>query len=650
MSHREPIKLIVIHGWGGTFARAVDTVTGLLHFPACWKQGAFHVERRMGLVLRELLAAPDPDVDTQALQKLIVSRLLLSSSRVCKGPQAIDSRESIRLTEQRILSDMGHLGIPISPAAREERARQLREEAYSRLGPMLSALDELKQPLSPRGATAPCESEAREVIREAAAGRAWEGNLLSLLETIRGMHETGGDMDTIGSAVLYTHYLAGRAARDRRPFRLGSEYRYVFLNYHESLRPLSALGPAELYMADLPLGAFPDFADDARYLRDHDVFIKRFEDHHPYTGTIRRSMEKLRDDGALEFFDLSGPCDGEEPDILKCGTDMVFDNTIAGTDRDCPGARTIRDAAHAEDYVTDRSALSRLLTDLIKGNACKVELAQILFESIRNDDAYDRLRDRGWDKLPRAWYEVYREQEESLLENAYLLSFRRPEGAGPVQGAQALGPGSDTPEWKHATGRDRDSVRVLVALAPFVEPGTRRITTGKAIEYYSRTIPEADYVFYCYGCSIMLARRVNQADFSFNLGVMMPLIGSSEDGGHSGAAVCRPDTSPQYPTRLLRRVTPSNFRSFARYLSVRLTRMGNTFQFMENRSLPPAREQLRRGGTKLLYVTLAAAVLGLVLVLLHPAFRPSSIMRSNIGFFPQIAPEEGAPDGKDALE
>jgi hypothetical protein len=324
---------------------------------------------------------------------------------------------------------------------------------------------------------------------------------------------------------------------------------------------------------------------------------------------------------------------------------MVYDRTVAGRPWDCPGARAIREAAHCEDFVSARTPLGERMTELVKGGACKVELAQMLVESIPRDDALDRLRDRAWQPLSDERREYVEGIKPTLLENAYVMTFRRGD-AGPSElGGDALGPGSDTPRpSRRATGND-EITRVLIALAVRPEPGRPRISTGEAVDYYTQTVPDADYLFYCYGSSLLVARRLNQADYSLNLGALMPHLGGPHDGGHAGAAVCRPDLNPAYPHRLLGSVRPRSFRSFARYVQSRLADAGHEPLRLENRSTS-SKTQLRRGGGKLVLVALLAALIGLLLVALRTDFRPARVRQSNREFFPHLS--GGQVEGEDS--
>jgi hypothetical protein len=176
---------------------------------------------------------------------------------------------------------------------------------------------------------------------------------------------------------------------------------------------------------------------------------------------------------------------------------------------------------------------------------------------------------------------------------------------------------------------------VLVALAPQPAYGEPRITIGRATEFYADRFPDTDYLFYCYGSSILVSRRLNQADLSLNLGALMPKLGGPGDGGHAAAAVCRPEANAEYPVELLGSVDGPSFGRFVSYLGHRMRGLGYPLDSARNLS-HPAKTPPRGGRGKLIWVTLAAAAVGILLCLLHPAFRRRAVQESNERFFPHI--------------
>jgi len=641
-------KLVVIHGWGGSFLEAISRIETLFDFSPRWEDGSFFVDKRSGSLLRQILFLPHPDQYVRAFQELILARFLLSCVEET-ARQKDSARQETRFDEEHLLEKFPKIGLLLSPSDRVRRGQALLEEARNALRPILPLMSRLTAQLRTPEGTEQAETEARETIRRELSAMPDAESLLRLLEHLRDMHETGGDLDTLASATLYAHWLTAEAVKQGRALEYGRHYQFVFLNYHESLRPLARYAPADLFIADLPVGAFPGLDSDARFLADRGIRLQRYEDHHPYTDQHYSMLSSLRDDDVLGFFEASGPKEGRElpQSEWRCGADMVHQNTIADTVWDCNGARRLREAAHAEDFVSNRTRLSRVLTTLIKGGFCKTELAQIMFASIRDDDLWLRLQDRGLYALAASWEKHFTEIGDALQESVYILELERRQGGRSDKGGEALGPGSDMP--RHLSS---SAIRIIISHAVPAEPGMPRPTVGQAADYFSRVEPTADYLFYCYGASVIVARRLNQADLSLNLGQIMPLIGTEGDGGHGGAAVCRPEQNPYYPQRLLGYVTRSNFEQFVRYLGDRLQAGGYRRVRVINRSAPHKGE-LHRGGLRLAAVALAAALIG-ALLLLHPSFRPRAVRESNRDFFPQISdgavelqardePREGPP-------
>jgi len=312
---------------------------------------------------------------------------------------------------------------------------------------------------------------------------------------------------------------------------------------------------------------------------------------------------------------LSGPLlnedlpDEEEP---QCGADMVYSNLIANTPRDTPGAKRLRKAAHGEDFVTNRTDFGILLTNLIKGGVCKTELAQILVEAMQNDDAQQRLEQRGWAQLPDLWHKDIEEVAETLTENVVYITLAE------------------------------NKTKIVCALATHAEPGKPRLTTGKAVEFFARNYPEADYIFYCFGSSIMVARRLNHADTQMNLGSLMPFLGTESDGGHAGAAVCRPDANPHYPAQILGRINKSNFVQFAHYLATRLTANNYEVESIEDLSTG-APNRWQNSKNKIAIILLVALLSGLILTIFFPSFRYKNVIESNKNHFTQFIIESKQP-------
>ncbi len=647
-------KLIVIHGIGASLAQAVHLLRGLRTLNVSYDNGKAAFPRRYGLLVRRFLRQPEEDPVFRAFQHLLVARVLAG----CLEFRACTPADAVECDERALLTAFSDLGLPVTPRARRDRARQLEAEALAALAPVLPALDELSLRLAPaEDGTEPTEPRARQLAQETLTDSNALPGLLATVEAVRGMGESGGDLDTVASAAFYTHWLHADAQRNGTEARYGRDYRYIFVNYHEGIRHLAEWAPADVLMADFPIGALPDFEQEARFLHDRGVRIERFEDHHPYTVEHRAVLDRLRAEGVVGTVALSGECVDDDspgprtPDALLCGADMVHSSTLADTPLDCDGARELRRAAHSEDFVTGRHELGMTLTEIIKGGFCKLELVQLLAEAVADNCIGESLEARGWPAAVREREQAAEDARDALLENAYVLSIRRP-GDRAVAGGRALGDGSDAPappsidpgnvesdapapaDEPHAGQAESDSLNLLVAHAYRAEPGQPAIHVGKAVQLYRSMFADLDYVFYCYGSSLLVARRTNQADLSLNLGVLMGAIGGEGDGGHAGAAVARPSASPDYPAQLLGSVNAGNFRGFVDYLAFRLKETGLDVIGTHDRSVPQTGREA--SAKRVLLVVAAAFLVGLLLAFFHPRFKPDIIRRSNQDFLPQI--------------
>jgi len=613
-------KLIVIHGWGGSYADAANRIGELLYFDCYWEKGSFMVPRRIATMIRHLLNLPKPDHYTQVLQKLTISHFISSKST----PKDIDPNQDYTgFSESRLRQDFSHFGMPISPSARSKRAAQIKKQAEKDLSPIMQIINVLQEIWSSTEGHNQTEKESRDMIEKQSKAAGLSNSILPLLEMLREMHESGGDLDTVASAAFYAHWAITEAKQKNRQLVYGKDYEFIFVNYHESMRHMAKYAPADLYVADLPIGAFPHLEEEIPYLNERGVHIARFEDHHPYPADRRKKLEELVEDGSLGFLALSGPLLNEElpkEEEPQCGADMVYNNLIAGTSADTDGTKRLRTATHGEDFVTNRTDFGILLTNLIKGGICKVELAQILVESMQNDDAQQRLTDRGWAQLPSIWHKDIEEVAGTLTDNVVYITLAE------------------------------NKTKIVCALAAHAAPGKPRLTTGKAVEFFARNYPDADYIFYCFGSSIMVARRLNHADTQINLGSLMPFLGTDSDGGHAGAAVCRPDANQHYPTQILGRINKSNFTQFVRYLSTRLDANNYKTIAIEDVSTgTPNRWQDSK--RKVGIVLLIALITGLLLTIIFPSFRGKSVLESNKNHFTQFiiyepTPQEPQPSQK----
>ena len=645
MSDRRP-ALILIHGAGGSYAEALDALDTLHDVPACYHDGAFHLPKSQGLLLRRLFFQTDDSPLIQAIQKDALSHLLNS----CFEPGIVDLERSVAIHERRLLDEFPKIGFPVSPGARWRRARELRNEAATEMAPFRAALDAIRPKLPGTS-----EADIPNLIHSHATPQVAD-SLIHALGLLRGFQETGGDLDTVASAVLYAHWLRALARDEGRPFEYGIDYRFVFVNYHEGTLHLAKYAPGDLYMADMPIGALPDFEPEIHELARQDVSLICFEDHHPFSQDQIESLERLRVDGYCDRVAMSGGLDGAElpDDQHYCAADMVYNACVRGRPWDTPAMAELQRLAHAEDWVTDRTDTSKLFTALIKGGLCKVEMAQQILTCTSKEDLHGLAAKLGWDKTVDEWEHAFDEIQDKLWANVVCMRIPRANCANPdaplpmgdaTASGPALDPASDVPMPVTQEGPLRDHIQILMVLAYRPQPGAPKVPVGRVQEYFARECPEADYVFYCWGSNLMVARRLNQADLTFNLGALMPFIGGPGDGGHAGAAVCRPDSSPAYPTELLGRVSSGGFRRFATYMARRLeAATGCQVCELRNLSRQMDSEQMARSSRRLLLLAAAALIVGFLLVAFHPGFDAEAIEGGNAGLYQDIAPGDSEHD------
>lgn len=420
------------------------------------------------------------------------------------------------------------------------------------------------------------------------------------------------------SAALYACWLK---ATDANPIE------FVYLDYHESLLKWADCGPADIYMADFPAAAFPNMVEEIELLKNRDVSIARYEDHHPCPVEQVQKLEALRDRGLIGVLELTGPEPGAEPgpEHMRCGADIVYEAIIAGTPLDSPGLADLRTAAHGEDFVTNRTELGLGVTRLIQAGMNKAELAAILSEASDTEILLATLKAHPrW--LCANLREAALADTEDQLRSLYYTVDVLPDSAQP----------------------DMEPSRIAVVLAPHPQPGNPRIAIGHAAAYFSRTMPDIDYLFYAYGAALLVTRRLNGDDSSLNLGRLMAQLGGEGDGGHAGAAVCRPEANERFPAGVLGNVEAGRFKAFVRYLADRLTEAGFRVIAIRDHSRAPTGHR-RSSARRLAWVAVAALLVGLGLRLFLPAFQASAIRASNTTFYPQLGTTTDMDSEEDAL-
>jgi hypothetical protein len=294
---------------------------------------------------------------------------------------------------------------------------------------------------------------------------------------------------------------------------------------------------------------------------------------------------------------------------------MVYEKLIKDKEWDNPAMQHLREITHAEDFACNRHPTGKILTELIKGGICKIELAQTLILSKNRADILRSLNDKGWYSI------VQRRRYEAIgivdrfMENIQMLEIERPEMENSSLSGPPLDSGSDTPILRKRGNGNQEKLRILIALAPKVKRGEPKLNIGRACEYFSNKIENIDYLFFCYGSSIIVGRRLNQADCSLNLSTLFRKIGTEKDGGHAGASVCSPENNPNYPKKILGRVSSANFALFTRYISEKISETLNVKVYSRNDiSIKNRTSSLSDGGKKVIYLILAAIIIGLLVI------------------------------------
>jgi hypothetical protein len=283
-----------------------------------------------------------------------------------------------------------------------------------------------------------------------------------------------------------------------------------------------------------------------RLLQASDVKVVSIDDHHPFTPEVLASLQKLQAEGIIGRIQIASLPRGEELPIekQKCGSDLIYADRIRGKPWDNPGLAELVRLAHQHDLHIKIEPASLEISKLIGSRYNKIEIARQLSERVQDLESMRTIMEStGWDAAVKKY-------EESLEK-----VFPRIEG---IVGKVLL----------RAPGKPEETARILAALSPFCDAkkGEAQINVASALHYLlGRKKLETDYFFYCYGSQLMTTRRPNE-QATMNLSTLCQHIGSRADGGHSGAATCRPSSNSSFPVRRLSRVGDTNFLEFIGYL------------------------------------------------------------------------------------
>ncbi len=628
---------IIIHGTGGTLKKTIEMLAELNSVKANWFNGVFYTNKKIGLLLRKILSDTDDNSKLfSAARKIIVSRLLMS----CENPALPEKSENFAtFDEANIIDRFADLDIPYGPAARKKASERLKKQGESEFLNAFgkkqeqnkinfaSFMNEILHALRDEKNGYITESEAFVKIIEIAGN----DNSAKDLVQLREMGESGADLDTISSATFYAHALKHMAYEQGDNFTYGQDYEFIFVNYHQGLLPIieEFPEPGNIYMADIPIGTIPDLRSDLTILSQKGYKLVRYEDHHPYSTEQLEMLHSLHTEGMLDYFAMTGPLQGEEVPVeaLKCGGDMVYEALVMGQKWDSPAMAYLRKCVHGEDLAQERSEEGKMLTELIKGGTNSIEIVQTLLSCEKEIDIKLKLSEKGWDaKIAKERSDV------ALLETKFKEALQVIEIERPLQdkglSGQAVGWGSDMPA--PLKKEMKDSIKILIAMAPSSSRKEPKLKIGKAQEYFAREMPDSDYLLYCYGSSLIVGRRLNQADISLNLSVLMRKIGTESDGGHAGAAVCGPEKNPNYPKSILGRVNKGNFKLYCKYLEKHIAEDLNVkvISRKDISSSKPTKSQ-ENGVTQLLILIAVTIIFGSAVIILNPEYRPSKLAKLN---------------------
>lgn len=282
-------------------------------------------------------------------------------------------------------------------------------------------------------------------------------------------------------------------------------------------------------------------------LRDRDIVFQSIDDHHPYTPEIFDLLKKLEGEGIIKHIQIVALPRGQElpPEQQSCGSALVYKDRIQGQPWDNPGYAELARAARMQDLHLGPEPIALEISKLIGSKYSKVEIATGLAERITDlESMRNIMRITGWDEKVRLYEEALQKVLPRTEEVLGKIDFHQP-------------------------GDPEAKVKIMAGISPFCDAkkGEVQINVASAINYWlGKKKYRSDYIFYCYGSHLMTTRKPNEKETSLNLSTVCQAMGTKADGGHSGAATCKPASNPRFPLDRLDKVRDTNFLEYLEYL------------------------------------------------------------------------------------
>ncbi|MEW5692186.1 MAG: DUF4339 domain-containing protein [Candidatus Hydrogenedentota bacterium] len=592
VSHRK--KIFIIHGRGIRLIGALRFVISLLETKIYYNEGNYYTHSQNLRLIRYLIYEPSEMHKNKllsSLDKLYISKLLIAPFYQYDIGNESDLTQ---LSQFKINEKLNFISTEKPDLSGNELAETVYKESLSILSSLfgMDAPDHhtiahnLKKIIGDLEKDRKLlESEAKKLIKDYIDKQSGSGEeVVAGLIEIQRIFEQGGDLDTIGSNSLYGAWFLHNFMKEfKKEPVYGLDYQFDFVNYQESFMHLTRHQNCDIYIPDFPFDAIPDLEESARALLKVGSIYKRFDDHHPWTNEILNTLVRLKEENVIEHFALSGPKKGESQtkEEQKCGTDMIYESLIKDTEINNSGIEELTRLAHVQDLhiIEDRNAID--ISKLIGSRHSKIEMVQRLMHIKSKDEIDNILNTTGW-RLEVIKYERELQQYcKKILKNLVLIEFRTP-----VKDGNYLDRLSGIRKFlsrlvnkisfntidisKFLYRSDRTNThKIYISLSPYQSGKESRINIASAINYLKEKL-DMDYFFYTYGSSLMTTRKVNEMDTALDLGVLMSVIGSSEDGGHPSAATCKPSKNPNFPKEKFQRLKSDNFLDYCGYIATRI--------------------------------------------------------------------------------